>query len=369
MMRMRHCGTMSGALAALVVLAMGNSAWAQLWIEPRCTRLPFDTIMPVVELSDGRLLKAEGTVFRTSSDDGKTWSPRRTIYDGPAPGIPSSDEASGQLLRTRSGALVMVYMDMSTQKWKWDGARNEAQDSRLDAWSIRSLDEGKTWIDRQKILDGYCGALIGMIQTTGGQIVCPMQTMYDRKRHVTLTAVSADDGKTWRQGNIIDLGGRGNHDGAIEATVAQLSSGRLLMLIRTNLDRFWEAYSDDQGRYWRELRPSRIDASSSPGHLVRLASGRFALVWNRLCAEGKGVVRRAEVGLAETAASWQREELSLALSADDTKTWSKPVVIARAPGGSLAYPHIFERRPGELWIGTHQTAICLRLKEADFVGK
>jgi hypothetical protein len=326
--------------------------------------------MPVVELSHGRLLKVEGTVFRISSDDGKTWSPPQKIYDGPGPGIPSADEASTQVLRTRSGALVMVYMDISTQRWKWDGAKNEAaQGARLDVWAIRSLDEGKTWIDRQKILDGYCGALIGMIQTTGGQIVTPMQTMIERKRHVTTTRVSADDGKTWQQGNVIDLGGRGDHDGGFEATVAQLSNGRLLMLIRTNLDRFWEAYSDDQGRYCREIRPSQIDASSSPGHLVRLASGRLALVWNRLCAESKGVIRRAAVGLAETAASWQREELSLAFSEDDAKTWSKPVVIVRQPGASLAYPHIFERRPGELWIGTQQTAICLSLKEADFVQK
>jgi hypothetical protein len=358
------------ALTTVVVLALGSTAWAQLWLEPRCKRLPFDKIVPVVELSHGRLLKVEGPVFRTSSDDGRTWSPPHTIYDGPGPGIPSAEEASTQLLKTRSGTLVMVYMDMSTQKWKWDAAKNEAApDSRLDVWAIRSLDEGNTWIDRQKILDGYCGALIGIIQTTSGQIVAPMQTMLDRQRHVTVTQVSADDGKTWQRGNLIDLGGRGNHDGGFEATVAELSHGRLLMLIRTNLDRFWEAYSEDQGRYWREIRPSPIDASSSPGHLLRLASGRLALAWNRLCAEGKGVVRRAEVGLAETAASWQRGELSLAFSVDDAKTWSKPVVIARAPGGSLAYPHIFERRPGELWIATHQTAICLSLKEADFVQK
>ncbi len=358
------------ALTTLVVLTWGSTAWAQLWLDPRCKRLPFDRIMPVVELSHGRLLKMEGTVFRTSSDDGKTWSPRRKIYDRPAPGIPSTEEACAQVLRTRSGALVMVYMDMSTFKWKWDAAKNEAaQDSRLDVWAIRSLDEGTTWIDRQKILDGYCGALIGISQTTSGQIVAPMQTMLDRKRHVTVTCVSADDGKTWQQGNVIDIGGRGDHDGGFEATVAQLSKGRLLMLIRTNLDRFWEAYSDDQGRYWREIRPSQIDASSSPGHLVRLASGRLALVWNRLCAEGKSVVRRAAVGLAETPASWQRGELSLAFSEDDAKTWSKPVVIVRQPGASLAYPHIFERRPGELWIGTQQTAICLSLKEADLVQK
>jgi hypothetical protein len=326
--------------------------------------------MPVVELSHGRLLKVEGSVFRISGDDGKNWSPRQVIYDGPGPGIPSTEEVCAQALKTRSGALVMVYMDISTEKWKWDALKNEAaKDSRLDVWAIRSLDEGKTWIDRQKVLDGYCGALIGMIQTAGGQIVAPMQIVLDRKRSVTVTSVSADDGKTWQQGNLIDLGGRGDHDGGFEATVAPLSNGRLLMLIRTNLDRFWEAYSDDQGRYWREIRPSQIDASSSPGHLARLASGRLALVWNRLCAEGKGVVRRAAVGLAETPASWQREELSLAFSGDDAKTWSKPVVIVRQPGASLAYPHIFERRPGELWIGTQQTAICLSLKEADVVQK
>jgi sialidase-1 len=358
------------AWTILILLAFGRAALAQLWIEPRCKRLPFDRIAPVVALPDGSLLKVEGNSTRTSGDDGKTWSPRRPIYAGPGPGVPSEEDYCCQLLRTRSGAIIVVYMDILTSKWQWDGNKNEAAaGARLDVWAVRSLDGGKTWIDRQKILDGYCGALIGAIQTSAGQIVVPMQDMLDRNRHVVLTNMSADDGKTWRRSNVIDLGGRGGHDGAFEPTIAELSAGRLLMLIRTNLDRFWEACSDDHGRYWREIRPSRIDASSSPGNLRRLSSGRLALVWNRLCAEGKGVVRRAEFGLSEPAASWQRAELSLAFSDDDAKTWTKPVVIARMPGGGLAYPFLFERRPGEIWIATHETQVCLSLKEADFVKK
>jgi len=57
-------------------------------------------------------------------------------------------------------------------------------------------------------------------------------------------------------------------------------------------------------------------------------------------------------------------------SKDDGKTWTKPAVIARRPGGGLSYPYVFERRPGELWVITRYSVnLCLKLREADFVGK
>jgi hypothetical protein len=122
------------------------------------------------------------------------------------------------------------------------------------------------------------------------------------------------------------------------------------MLIRTNLDRFWQAISEDGGRYWRSIQPSQIDASSSPGHLVRLQSGRLLLVWNRLNPEG-GTWPRSQPGPAsEMSPSWHREELSAAFSADDGKSWTRPIILARQKEGQLSYPYVFERRPGELWI-------------------
>lgn len=182
------------------------------------------------------------------------------------------------------------------------------------------------------------------------------------------TRLSKDDGKTWKRGNVIDLGGHGDHDGAMEATLAELSDGRLLMLLRTNLDYFWEAFSDAQGLYWRVLRPSQIDASSAPGYLIRLASGRLALVWNRLYPEGKTSGLRSGGGsLSEPKARWHRDELALAFSRDDGKTWSKPAVIVRQPRGGLSYPYVLERRPGELWVITRfSTNVCVSLREADF---
>jgi len=123
------------------------------------------------------------------------------------------------------------------------------------------------------------------------------------------------------------------------------------MLIRTNLDQFWAAYSEDHGLYWRVIKPSGIAASSAPGYLLRLASGRLALIWNQLCANGETIIARAPASHRhETAESWYREELSMALSEDDGGTWSKPVVVAEAPGGQIGYPYMLERKPGEIWV-------------------
>ena len=48
-------------------------------------------------------------------------------------------------------------------------------------------------------------------------------------------------------------------------------------------------------------------------------------------------------------ASWHRDELSFAVSGDEGKTWSEPVVVARKPKGNVCYPYRFEIEPGKLW--------------------
>ena len=85
-------------------------------------------------------------------------------------------------------------------------------------------------------------------------------------------------------------------------------------------------------------------------NLIRLASGRLALLWNRLCPEGRSsIVPGGSPDFSERQASWQREELSLAFSTDDAKTWTKPVVIGRSRG----------------WI---ELSVCLRAEARRVVG-
>ncbi len=211
------------------------------------------------------------------------------------------------------------------------------------------------------------------MQSDNGNIVLPVQGLLVNRSHPAMCSyVSPDCGKTWKQSNVIDLGGQGNHEGAFEGTIGQLSDGRLLMLIRTNLDQFWSAYSSDNGISWCVIQPSGIDASSSPGYLLRLASGRLVLVWNRLYPEGKSSYPRKKGDgghQATRSSSWHRQEVSMALSDDDAKTWTKPVVIARTKSKwGMAYPFVFERRPGEIWVTTRygNPRVRISLKESDF---
>lgn len=336
-------------LPGLLAGAMGSATpETGRWVHPLCQPLDVTSNGPFVALPDGSLATVDKDGFRVSKDDGRTWSDPYPVCRG----IHSTEPAAHRLVLTSGGTLVLVYLDFTNFKFSWDDEAGEPRDDcRLEVWAIRSTDGGKTWVDNQRLLDGYNANFFGFIQTSAGRLVVTLEHLVRNPgRWVSCSFFSDDDGKSWTRSNFIDLGGHGHHDGATEPTVAQLSDGRLLMLIRTNLGRFWEAISTDGGRYWRIIRPSTIDASSSPGQLLRLSSGRLVLVWNRMNPEGKQWPLSKPGPASETAASWHREELSIAFSEDDGTTWTKPVVIGRQPGGQLSYPYAFERRPGELWV-------------------
>ena len=339
-------------------------------LDPRCTRLPDfpeGVSGQFVRLENGELLAVRHNTAIVSKDDGESWSERGPIYAGPkpAPGIPNFHYV---LVQTVSGTTVMVYMDRD-ETWGWNDETGKADpDVRLDVWSVRSTDGGQTWRDRQMIMQGYCGALITMIQLSSGEIVVPVQDLLrDPDRHSARSYVSEDDGVSWRHGNIIDLGGHGHHDGAMEPTLAELRDGSVLMLIRTNLDYLWEARSLDKGLYWRVIQPSKMDASSAPASIRRLASGRLCLVWNRLYLKGMDSGPRRSAGPAtEVEASWQRTEISIAFSEDEAQSWTEPqVFLSLHERYGFCYPSIFEPSPGLLWINKRFRGVSLR--EEDFI--
>ena len=324
-----------GVVATIMVAcaALCGAAEDELrWVHPLCQPLDATSSGPFVELADNSLMTIDSSGMRTSTDEGRTWSAAQPICEGIAGGPPGRQEpAAFYIVRARSGALVAVYLNFATYNLSWDSTTNQPKDDcRLEIWAIRSIDGGKTWIDRQRVLEGYNPNFFGFIQTGGGRLVATVPHLVrDPGRYAACSLTSDDDGQTWQRSHFVDLGGHGDHSGAMEPAVAELSDGRLLMLIRTHWGRFWEAFSDDGGLSWRTIHPSQIVAPSAPGYLLKLRSGRLVLVYNGPPA---------------------RQELSVAFSEDDARSWTKPIVIARQKDGQLSYPYIFERRPGELWV-------------------
>ncbi len=318
------------------------------WVHPAVEMLEVTHNPPFVILEDGSLGTIDDKGFYISKDDGKTWSDPVPVCEGLDPEEP----ASYYLLRTKNNTLVFVYLNFIGKKFDWDEKKKEPREGcKLEVWAIRSLDGGKTWIDNQCILDGYNTNFFALIQTRSGRIIAPFDHLTSNPgRFIVCALYSDDEGKTWQRSNWIIRSGHGHHDGALEPTLAELSDGRLLMLIRTSLDQFWQAISENDGKYWRIIQPSGIPASNSPGYLLRLSSGKLVLVYNQLYPEGKTIPKSIMPQHTEFPSSWHREELSISFSDDDGKTWSKPFVLARQPGGQLSYPYIMERRPGELWI-------------------
>lgn len=331
-------------------------------LHPGCEPLPFDLLGPFVGLGDGGVLAMGDTEVHLSHDDGRTWTARPIFPDATR----FSANAERAALRTKSGVVVCAFSNAKETVFKWDQEHNQPLPGiRRPLYVVRSLDDGQTWEEPRLVQDSYCGATRHMIQLRSGRIILGSQeAVPDPGRHVTFTFASADDGATWKQSNVIDLGksgGYGDHGGGIEATLAQLEDGRIWMLMRNPQPFFREAFSIDEGLTWTDVRPSKIEASPAPGLLLRLQSGRLALFWNRW------IDRERKLG--------RREQLSFALSNDDGKTWTPPVIVARdptkpgdtGPEHRLSYPYVYEHTPGELWITTMQGQLRIKLREADFV--
>ena len=348
------------------------------WIPDKVEDMPGMKLGPFVRLGDGSILTVDGTSCYVSKDEGKTWSERPIFAD------PSKYEIRPEraLIRTRSGVVILAFAnDKERANWNWNTEISDSPGAKLPTYIVRSPDDGKTWETPQKLHDDWTGAIRDIIETRDGNVVfTSMMMRHNPGRHAVVTYTTRDQGKTWIRSNVIDLGGIGHHAGVTEATLEQLRDGRLWLLMRTNWGKLWQAYSQDEGVTWTSFKPTNIAASSAPGLVKRLKSGRLVLIWNRPFPEGKTEfpLTGGDGVWSEVPVSNHRCELSIMFSDDDGKTWTEPAVIARCTdrmpamkpvggGRDISYPYLFEGKPGELWITIWRGEQRIKLYEKDFV--
>mmetsp|Transcript_28583 Transcript_28583/g.68104 ORF Transcript_28583/g.68104 Transcript_28583/m.68104 type:complete len:104 (+) Transcript_28583:91-402(+) len=76
-------------------------------------------------------------------------------------------------------------------------------------------------------------------------------------------------------------------DPIMQGTVVELSSGQLLMLLRSSSGCTWRSVSPDKGYTWSEPQPTRIPNPNSKVHAIRLEpSGHLVLAFNNHKKQG-----------------------------------------------------------------------------------
>ena len=151
-----------------------------------------------------------------------------------------------------------------------------------------------------------------------------------------LVLISDDDANTWRMICLPSIprpetawphAGPRWHNCGDEPSVAELSDGRLHMMIRTAHDRYWETFSSDGGETWTTAAPSRFYGTITTPLLFPLSDGRLLAIHNNTTPLPE-VNHDTQPGLTpdERSGVWEdvftnRDAIHAAISEDDGKTW------------------------------------------------
>jgi len=251
---------------------------------------------------------------RESHDKGRTWGDARDLADKSGKRIKGFHET---IFRMKSGKLGLVYSDFENFP-----AGIPGRDGGSGIMSRESEDEGRTWTDPVIVypLNALCCSG-HVVVLSGGRIVAPAFRWISHDPSpaseqftaptvsYSFACVSDDEGKTWRVGYSQLFISRYRFACDLEEpTVIELTDGRLLMHLRSQVGRPYQSLSTDRGITWSRPEPLPIAASYAPPLLKRLPAGELLMVWNQ---SSRGEIL---MGL-------DRHRLTCAISRDEGETW------------------------------------------------
>lgn len=290
----------------------------------------------IVELSDGSLLFAvtefqnSGSDFaaahiigRASNDGGRSWSQPRVLHRNTG-GMNVMSVTLRRLQGDRkageqsAGPIAMFYLQ-----------KNDFDD--LDLYVRRSDDECQTFGEPVLVTTDAGYHVVNndrITQLASGRLLAPAASTPDVKKvnhFVSHCYISDDGGATWRPGKgSVDAAKRG----AMEPEVIELQDGRVLMIVRTQLGFIGHSISKDGGDTWSPMKSLGVRAPEAPATLRRIpATGHLLLVWNDNYQPGAGH-------------SGRRTPLSLAISGDEGRTWSKVMDLETDSSRTFSYPSL-----------------------------
>lgn len=319
-------------LAPLAALHAGDSMKTQLDSVPfiggkegykvyRCPTLAVSSKGTVLAFCEGRVNSHKDeddmdVVLKRSTDGGRTWGPMQVLAnDGRNP---CKNQCPVAL---PSGRILLVWL------WnKW--IPSEKDRTTREVFVMHSDDDGVTWSEPRNITasvyqpdgkwygTGPCHAIVKRSEPHRGRIVVPARHNAKKTRMVSHVIYSDDNGKTWH------VGGSVSRPQTTECTVAELSSGDLMLNSRNQND----------GENHRVVSISKDGGATFPEvwletQLVEPRGCQASLLFHSLNpATGKG-----NILFSNPANATVRADGTLKLSEDDGRTWTKAFRYAKKP--------------------------------------
>ncbi|HEY9291505.1 MAG TPA: sialidase family protein [Microlunatus sp.] len=189
---------------------------------------------------------------------------------------------------------------------------------RRDAvvYARTSTDGGRSWSEPWVLMAGPGVFLRNPPQfQPDGSWLLPIYRVTDQGEY-SVAAISTDHGRSWAE-HVVD-----ESLGRVQLSVAERSDGSLLGLLRSrDADRIYATSSDDLGRTWTTPIRTELPNNNSAIQLLRLTDGRLVVIFNDATLERDQFrwVDGPDGPLTRRKAV--RTPLTLAISADDGRTW------------------------------------------------
>lgn len=276
-------------------------------------------------------------VMKKSTDDGKTWSDLKIIWDdmtnvcgNPAP-----------VVDRETGDVHLLGTWNHGEDHESEIINGTSIKSRL-VYQLVSNDEGETWTKPKDITTSVkrpdwtwyaTGPVHGIQLEKGGakgRLVIPCDHIErDSKKYFSHVIYSDDHGMTWK------LGGTTPTDQVNECTVAELSSGDLLLNMR-NYDRDATkarqvAISNDSGITWRDQKfDTQLPEPRCQGALLSVPKDD-----------------KHRLLFLNPADANSRVNMTLSISKDDGQSWYKKIPIYESHS---AYSDLTELQNGNVFL-------------------
>lgn len=256
-----------------------------------------------VALPNEQLPKGGRISYCLSSDEGRTWTPAQTLFDGP------DDDRDPSIVQLNSGRIICNFFTLRKaegEKPPWNG---------LGTWMVYSDDSLATWSEPQQVCEEYyCSSPIR--ELADGRLILGLYAEKDGQGWGAAT-FSEDNGDTWSP--VIDIDNGGMPLDA-ETDIIQLQDGSLYAAQRGRKETMGWSVSQDNGSTWSVSEPMGF-----PGHCPYLHR------------TPEGIILMAH----------RLPDTSLHYSTDECKTWSDTILVDHVGG---AYPSMVTLKDGTILI-------------------